>query len=584
MSAQRKAEKRAGSELVKIPRAKYIFITGGVVSSLGKGITSASLALLLKSRGYKVATLKADPYLNVDPGTMNPFQHGEVYVTDDGAETDLDLGHYERFTDISMSKLNNVTSGQIYEQVIENEREGRYLGGTVQVIPHVTDEIIRNICNLAKHPPRPDIVITEVGGTVGDIESLPFFEAFRQFSLRAGRRNVLFIHVTLLPYISAADEVKTKPTQHSVNKLREIGLQPDIIVCRTEVPVDEDVRNKIALFCNVGPKDVIEARTVKTIYQIPLTLEKDGLANSVLKKLRLKDKPVDLSDWGDRVDAIHRPEQEVRLAVCGKYVGLKDAYKSISEAFIHAGAAHRTRVNVDWVEAEDVQKLGPDKIFEGVHGILVPGGFGNRGIEGKIAAVRYAREQGIPYFGICLGLQIAVIEFARNAAGMRTANSTEFRTTKTPVIDLMPGQRNIHRKGGTMRLGSWACHLQRGTKAFEAYGTELIHERHRHRYEFNNRYKERLEEKGMVFAGMNPDTELVEMIELKNHPWFVGCQFHPELKSRLTNPHPLFYRFVEAAVRHAAENGGLGDMVNDGDVSDASSSDGRDKTKKTAEA
>ncbi len=535
---------------LRIPKAKYIFITGGVVSSLGKGIMASSLALMLKSRGYRVTTLKSDPYLNVDPGTMNPFQHGEVYVTDDGAETDLDLGHYERFTGISMNRLNNVTSGQIYEAVIRKERDGEYLGGTVQVIPHVTDEIIINIAALAKQTPKPEIVIVEVGGTVGDYESLPFFEAFRQFKQKVRQRDVLFIHLTLLPYVAAAGELKTKPTQHSVNKLREIGLQPDIIGLRTQHPVSDEIRQKIALFCSVDPKDVIAVEDATSIYEVPLRLEEEGLARAAMSKLGLKARKPDMKDWRVLVDRIKNPSKTVKVALCGKYVELQDAYKSITEAFIHAGAKCDAKVEVKRIEAEQVEKFGPEEVFRDVHGILVPGGFGTRGTEGKILAARYARENNVPYFGICLGMQIAVIEFARNVAKLKNANSSEFRRTRHPVIDLMPGQRRLRQKGGTMRLGAWACHLKRGTKAFEAYGQELIHERHRHRYEFNNKYEEALSEEGMIFSGVNPDEGLVEMIELKDHPWFIACQFHPELKSRLTDVHPLFFRFIEASLKH----------------------------------
>lgn len=534
----------------RIPRAKYVFITGGVVSSLGKGITSSSLALLLKKRGYRVATLKTDPYLNVDPGTMNPFQHGEVYVTDDGAETDLDLGHYERFTNASMSKLNSVSSGQIYESVIQRERDGEYLGGTVQVIPHVTNEIIERICLLAESEDKPQVIITEVGGTVGDIEGLPFLEAFRQFSLRVGQRNALFIHVTLLPYIAAADELKTKPTQHSVNRLREIGLQPNIIVCRSEKNVSRELREKIGLFCNVSPKDVFAARDAQTIYEIPLMLEKEGLAKSVVKKLGLKDREPDLTAWGERVARIKQPSGEVKVAVVGKYVGLQDAYKSISEAFIHAGSELDTGVRADWIEAEEIEERGAAEVLGQYHGLLIPGGFGSRGTEGKISAIRYARETGLPFFGICLGLQMATIEYARNVAGIKQATSAEFKRSRYAVIDLMPSQKGIHKKGGTMRLGSWACHLKKGTKAFEAYGEDLIHERHRHRFEVNNKFRGQLEKAGLVISGVNPDEDLAEMIELAEHPWFVGCQFHPELKSRFAKPHPLFVRFVEASIAH----------------------------------
>ncbi len=539
----------------KIPRAKYVFVTGGVVSSLGKGITASSLGLLLKQRGYRVTILKCDPYLNVDPGTMSPFQHGEVYVTDDGAETDLDLGHYERFIDVSMSRLNNVTSGQIYETVIQRERDGEYLGGTVQVIPHVTDAIIERICQLPRSEDKPEVVIIEVGGVVGDIESLPFLEAFRQFSLLAPPSNVLFIHVTLLPYIAAADEVKTKPTQHSVYRLREIGLQPNIIVARTQKEIPRDVREKIALFCNVTGKDVFAAKDAETIYDVPLMLEEEGLAQSVISKLRLKNRPVDLTEWTRRVEVIKRPNNEVRVAVVGKYVELQDAYKSIGEAFIHAGANLDSRVHVDWVDAEHIEKNGAEKMLQPYSGILVPGGFGSRGIEGKIQAIRYARENDVPFFGICLGMQMAVVEFARHVAGIKNAHSSEFSKTRNAVIDLMPGQRMIAQKGGTMRLGAWSCHLQRHTNAFDAYGEELIFERHRHRYEFNNHFRDRLAKFGMVLSGVNPDENLVEMIELPDHPWFIGCQFHPELKSRLTHPHPLFMKFVEKSLERLSGTG-----------------------------
>jgi len=545
-----KAKRKDATGKRRIPRAKYVFISGGVVSSLGKGITSASLALLLKKRGFRVSTLKCDPYLNVDPGTMNPFQHGEVYVTDDGAETDLDLGHYERFTDNTMTKLNSVSSGQVYERVIQRERDGEYLGGTVQVIPHVTNEIIERICLLAESEEKPQVIITEVGGTVGDIEGLPFLEAFRQFSLRVGPRNCLFIHVTLLPYIAAADELKTKPTQHSVNSLREIGLQPSMIVCRSEKPVSRELRDKIGLFCNVSPKNVFAARDAETIYEVPLNLEKEGLAKAVVQSLGLKDREPDLTAWTERVEHVKKPSSEVRIAVVGKYVGLQDAYKSIGEAFTHAGAALDIGVRTKWIEAEEIEEKGAEEMLKDFNGLLIPGGFGSRGTEGKIEAIQYARENNVPFFGICLGLQMAVIEFARNIAGIKAATSSEFGRSRFAVIDLMPGQRGIHKKGGTMRLGSWACHLQKGTKAASTYGTELVHERHRHRYEFNNKFRERLAKHGLVFSGVNPDEDLVEMIEIAEHPWFVGCQFHPELKSRFLRPHPLFVGFVKASQRN----------------------------------
>lgn len=528
-------------------RTKFIFFTGGVVSSLGKGIAAASLGALLKARGLKVTIMKLDPYINVDPGTMNPYQHGEVYVTDDGAETDLDLGHYERFLDISMSRLNNATTGQIYEAVINRERAGDYLGGTVQVIPHITDEIKRRIWEVAHSGKGWDVVLLEIGGTVGDIEGLPFLEAIRQMRLELGPRNTLFVHLTLVPYLESSGEMKTKPTQHSVMKLREIGIQPDILLCRTKYPLSDDLRRKIALFCSVPTEAVIEAIDVESIYEVPLNLHRQGFDDIVLNRLNLKLPPADLSLWEETLRRILHPHHQVEVAICGKYTGLHDAYKSIIEAFVHAGGALDTRVELRWIESTNLNDSNVEEELRGVDGLLVPGGFGDRGIEGKIAAIHYARTHNLPFFGICLGMQCAVIEFARYVLGWRDAHSGEFsERTKHPVIDLLPDQRKIRRKGGTMRLGSQACHILPGTLAHRIYGQELIHERHRHRYELNNEFREALESAGMVFSGLSPDHHLVEVIELPDHPWFIGCQFHPELKSRFTKPHPLFFSFVKA--------------------------------------
>lgn len=525
---------------------KYIFITGGVVSSLGKGISAASLGLLLKSRGLRVTILKCDPYINVDPGTMNPFQHGEVYVTDDGGETDLDLGHYERFLDVNMTRQNNVTTGQIYYEVIAKERRGDYLGATVQVIPHITDEIKRRISNLAGTG-KYDVVMVEVGGTVGDIESLPFLEAIRQYTLNVGHRNALNIHVTLVPYIRSAGELKTKPTQHSVKTLLEIGVQPDVLICRSEKPLTKDLREKIGLFCNVETSSVIEGRDVQSIYEVPLVFEKERLAEIVIEKLNLKCNGPDLRRWSRFVNRVKNPGGKVTIAVCGKYTDLLDAYKSIGESFIHAGAENDVAVEVRWVKAEDIQVHGAKKYLSDISGLLVPGGFGERGVEGKIEAIRYVREHKIPFLGICLGLQCAVIEFARNVCGLAGANSTEFKKSKNNVIDLMLEQKGVKNMGGTMRLGAYPCVLQKGSKAHKAYHKELIYERHRHRYEVNNKFRRRLTEGGMVLSGLSPDNNLVEIIELPDHPWFVAGQFHPELRSRAITPHPLFRDFVKAA-------------------------------------
>ncbi len=532
-------------------KTKFIFVTGGVVSSLGKGILCASLGFLLKSRGLKVTIMKFDPYINVDPGTMNPYQHGEVYVTDDGAETDLDLGHYERFIDENMSRMNNVTTGQIYHAVISKERRGDYLGATVQVIPHITNEIKQRITLLAKET-GADVVIVEVGGTVGDIESLPFLEAERQFLLEHGPENAIAIHLTLVPYLKYAGELKTKPTQHSVMRLREIGIQPEFLVCRTEYALDDVTKNKLALFSSVRREAVIEARDVETIYEVPIHLAKQNLDALILERLKMPLHTLDLKPLQKVVSVIKNPKKTVKIGICGKYTELKDAYKSIVESFVHAGVANNARVEITWVNAEDVEEAGDAApFFQDVHGILVPGGFGERGIEGKLMAIRYARENQIPFFGICLGMQCAVIEFARNVCGLREANSREFDPdTPYPVIDIMEDQKDVKQKGGTMRLGAYPCVIKEGTLAHRAYGETFIMERHRHRYEVNNEYRRLLQEHGMVFSGVSPDGQLVEMMELPNHPHFIGCQFHPELKSRIMKPHPLFVSFVEASLAH----------------------------------
>ncbi|MDD3715910.1 MAG: CTP synthase [Candidatus Marinimicrobia bacterium] len=533
---------------------RYIFVTGGVISGLGKGITSASLGYLLKQAGYRVIIQKFDPYLNVDPGTMSPTQHGEVYVTDDGAETDLDLGHYERFLDISMSRMNNATAGQIYSSVLEAERRGKYLGKTVQVIPHVTNEIIRRFTQINKKE-HYDIIITEVGGTVGDIESLPFLEAIRQFENRLDRHAYMNIHVTLLPYVHSSEEIKTKPTQHSVQKLREIGLSPDMIMCRSgSTGLDTAARNKISLFSNVRPEAVIDMPDAETIYEIPLIFKKQGVYLTLAKHLRLerRENP-DMNDLRSMVRRIKDPKYNVVVGIVGKYTGMKDSYKSITESFIHAGAANNTRVRLVWVDAEDLENAGRkefEKTLRSLDGILIPGGFGGRGIEGKILAARYAREHQVPYFGICLGMQIAVIEFARHIMGLEKANSTEFNpATPHPVIDKMEEQKKIRQLGATMRLGAFDCELQPGSLVSKAYNEEKISERHRHRYEVNNAYRDALEAKGLRVAGVNRAYDLVECIELPGHPWFVGVQFHPELKSRVAKAHPLFREFVAAILK-----------------------------------
>jgi CTP synthase len=528
-------------------KVKFIFVTGGVVSSLGKGIASASLGYLLKARGLKVNIQKFDPYLNVDPGTMSPFQHGEVFVTDDGAETDLDLGHYERFIDRPLKKENNLTAGQVYETVITKERRGDYLGKTVQVVPHVTNEIKARILKLADSP-DVDVLITEIGGTVGDIEGLPFLEAIRQFRLDIGRENCCYIHLTLVPYIHASGELKTKPTQHSVNKLREIGIQPDIIICRSEKPLDKDIKEKIGLFCNVTAEEVIEAIDVESIYEIPDRFHQDGLDEIVAHKLGVGFHKPDISEWLNMLKKLKDPQGEVAIGICGKYVELHDAYKSIMESLLHAGIHNQVKVKLDWI---DTEALNPGNLAERLkdcQGLLVCPGFGERGVEGKILCAKYARENKVPYFGICLGMQVAVIEATRNLCGLRGANSTEFdQKCQDPVIDFLPEQRQVKNLGGTMRLGAYPCRLKPGTKAFVAYGQEDISERHRHRYEVNNDYIGRLEDKGIVFSGRSPDGTLVEMMEAGGHPWFMGCQFHPEFKSRPMRAHPLFREFIRAA-------------------------------------
>ncbi len=537
--------------------SKYIFVTGGVVSSLGKGITAASLGRLLKNRGYKVTIQKFDPYINIDPGTMSPYQHGEVFVTDDGAETDLDLGHYERFIDMNLSKASNVTTGKIYQAVINKERKGEYLGSTIQVIPHITNEIKNRVLRVGRED-NADIVITEIGGTVGDIESQPFLEAIRQVRKDVPNKNdVLYVHVTLIPYISAAGELKTKPTQHSVKELRGIGIQPDIIVCRTEKEISDDMKKKIALFCDVDPEAVISNMTCRSIYEVPLLLQEEGLDRIALEKLGLEDRPCDMTEWKEMVGKILGAEKSVEVALVGKYVELHDAYLSVAEALSHAGFAFGTNIKIRWVNSEELEdhlETLPEALA-GVSGIVVPGGFGVRGTEGKIAAIRYARENKIPFLGLCLGMQCAVIEFARDVCGMEGADSSEFSPEgRYPVIDLMPDQEDVTDKGGTMRLGIYPCKLAAGTTARKLYGNEeIVYERHRHRYEVSNEFRQDMADKGLIISGTSPDGRLVEMIELADHPFFVATQAHPEFKSRPTRPHPLFRGFVEAAIMKSRE-------------------------------
>ena len=535
------------AKMKKIKDTKYIFVLGGVMSGLGKGIAASSIGYLLKQADVSVTIMKLDPYLNVDPGTMNPYQHGEVFVLDDGSETDLDLGHYERFIDVNMTKNNNATAGQIYSKVLEQERKGEYLGETVQVIPHVTDEI-KNRIRALNIPKKYDVVICEVGGTVGDIESLPFMEAIRQLSLEVGYHNHMFVHVTLLPFVKASGELKSKPTQHSVMKLREIGLAPDMILCRSEHPIDQSVRDKIALFCNVPSDHVIEGRDVSSIYEVPLTMYKQNAGQLIKERLKIE-KPPQLGALKRFINNYNNPKHEVTIAMCGKYTELIDSYKSVLEAFVHAGVENNARVNIKWVQTDNIKnKVSARKAFYDVNGILILPGFGSRGGEGKIRSSQYARENKIPFLGICLGLQCAVIDFARNVCGLKNANSTEFnKNTKYPVIDLMESQRAIKIKGGTMRLGAYDCEIKPGTKTYAAYRKKKISERHRHRYEVNNRFRNRLEKYGLIFSGVNSDLGVIEAIEIKDHPWFVAGQFHPELKSRVNKAHPLFREFIRAS-------------------------------------
>lgn len=530
-------------------RTKFIFITGGVLSSLGKGLAGASIAALLECRGLRVTNQKLDPYINVDPGTMNPFQHGEVFVTDDGAETDLDLGHYERFTSACMGKSNNLTTGQVYFSVISKERKGEYLGGTVQVIPHITNEIKDYIRDAAA---GYDVALVEIGGTVGDIESLPFLEAIRQFRNEVGKQNAIFIHLTWVPYIKTAGEVKTKPTQHSVKALREIGIQPDILLCRTEEFLTKEIREKISLFCNVEVESVFTAKDVESIYEVPLIYHSEGVDQKIVELLNIWTGQPRLDEWERLVGRIKNPSQEVTIAIVGKYVDWTDSYKSLNEALIHGGISNDCKVNLRFVDSEQLEREGIHEQFEEIGGILVPGGFGRRGIEGMIQAINFARSNNIPYFGICLGMQLSVIEYARNICNLEKANSTEFDSeTPYPVIEYLPEQRNITDMGGTMRLGAYPCILESNTCAFDAYGKREISERHRHRYEFNNDYKDIMVQNGLRISGMSPDGQLVEIIELKDHPWFLGCQFHPEFKSKPTRPHPLFVKFIAASLNHS---------------------------------
>jgi CTP synthase len=528
--------------------AKFLFVTGGVVSSLGKGLTAGAVGLLLERQGLRIAMQKFDPYINPDPGTMNPYQHGEVYVTNDGAETDLDLGHYERFTDARVTRDSNFTTGKVYSKVIEKERRGDYLGSTVQVVPHITDEIKSCVERVADD--KIDVVISEIGGTVGDIESLPFLEAIRQFGMEKGRENVMFIHLTLLPYLSASGEIKTKPTQHSVGRLREIGIFPDVLICRTEKSINDDIKKKISLFCNVREEAVIEEKDVDfSIYEVPLVLQKQRLDQLILSHFKLPYTPPDLTSWTDMIEALRTPKYATEIALVGKYIELTDAYKSIYEALTHAGIANAGRVNVRRVQSEDIEKQGAEALLKGVHGILVPGGFGVRGIQGKIQAVQYAREQEIPFLGICLGMQCACVEFARNVVGLPGAHSAEFdAATEHPVISLREDQVAVVRKGGTMRLGAYPCRVVEDSIAGRAYEERDISERHRHRFEFNNEYREKLAQAGLRFSGLSPDGTLVEIVELADHPWFLGCQFHPEFQSKPVSPHPVFKSFVQAAI------------------------------------
>jgi CTP synthase len=537
-------------------QTKFIFITGGVLSSLGKGICAASLGRLLKSRGFSVSIQKLDPYINIDPGTMNPFQHGEVFVTDDGGETDLDLGHYERFIDENLSKFNNFTSGKVYKNVIDKERRGDFLGDTVQVIPHITDEI-KECIKKTLEIKKVDVLITEIGGTVGDIESLPFLEAIRQFKKDIGKENVLYIHVTYVPFLKTSGELKTKPTQHSVKELRSIGIQPDIIICRSEIKLEDDLKAKISLFCDIEQEAIVDAINVKHLYEVPINLQKEGLDSIAMYKLNLKYKVSDIREWKNLVDKINNLEGVIKIGIVGKYTNLKDSYISIVESLNHGGYHFGKNIEIKWINSEDLDdNNGWDSLLSDIDGVLVPGGFGLRGINGKINAIRYVRENRIPYFGICLGMQCAVIEYSRNVLGLTGANSSEFdEKTPYPVIDLMPDQKNVNELGGTMRLGSYPCKVAGGTLAFNAYKEELVNERHRHRYELNNKYRKDLENAGMAISGIYMEKNLAEIIELKDHPWFVGCQFHPEFKSRPDRPHPLFREFISAAINYSKIKG-----------------------------
>lgn len=529
---------------------KYVFVTGGVVSSLGKGIVAASLGRLLKNRGLKVTIQKFDPYINVDPGTMSPYQHGEVFVTDDGAETDLDLGHYERFIDINLNKYSNITTGKIYSRVIKKERRGDYLGATVQVIPHITNEIKEQVYRAGKET-NADVVITEIGGTVGDIESLPFLEAIRQLKSDLGSSNVMYIHCTLVPYIKAAGEMKTKPTQHSVKELRSLGIQPNVIVVRTEMPISEEMKDKIALFCDIDPAAVIESRDADTLYKIPLAMQAQGLDTIVCNHLKIVSHDPDMTEWHNLVNKVRNLSKTTKIALVGKYVELQDAYISVVESLKHAGFVFDSDIDINWINAEDVTEENVNELLHDADGILVPGGFGDRGVEGKITAIKYARENRIPFLGICLGMQLASIEFARHVVGLNGAHTSEIKPdTEHPIIALLPEQEDVEDMGGTLRLGLYPCKIVEGTKAHAAYEDQLIYERHRHRYEFNNHYRDMLEREGFVFSGVSPDGRLVEIIELKDHPWFVASQFHPEFKSRPTNPHPLFRDFVGASLNN----------------------------------
>ena len=534
---------------------KYIFVTGGVVSSLGKGISASSIGRILKSRGLNISIQKIDPYINIDAGTMNPYQHGEVFVTEDGAETDLDLGHYERFIDANLSSYNNITTGKIYSSVISKERRGDFLGATVQVIPHITDEIKSTIKNIAQNKKeKTDVVIVEIGGTVGDIESLPFLEAIRQFRNDIGKENVLYVHVTFVPYLKAAKELKSKPTQHSIKELREIGIQPDIVICRCQSKLSKEVKNKISLFCDIRNEAIVEAINVKSIYEVPIVFEKQKLGDLIVKLLNLKCQGSDLKNWKNMVDKIYHPKKEVTIGMVGKYISLKDAYISISEALIHGGIDNNCRVKIKRIDSDKVKKSSLKDLFKDINGILIPGGFGKRGIEGKIETVQYARHNKIPFLGICLGMDCAVIELARNLIKLEGANSSEFDLeTPFPVIDLLPEQKKIMIKGGTMRLGAYSCKLEKNSLAFTIFKQEMIYERHRHRYEFNNLFKDDFSKHGIKFSGINHDLNLVEIVELPNHPWFIGVQFHPEFKSRPNRAHPLFREFIKAAIARSVK-------------------------------